>query len=170
VQRKVIGEDNAETLYTAQELAVLLSNQGKYSEAAEILQATLAARSRILGIVHPDTLETAARLEYVRSQMRGKQPTKREGKAAARLKTRISAAASHHKVEEVTSLLSPTALAEAERNALAAEEQLLAQLALEEAGALAASLGVARSGKDKANDKAKGKVPLKAKGKTEQRS
>jgi hypothetical protein len=102
--------------------------------------------------------------------MRGKQLTKREGKAAARLKTRISAAASCDKVEEVTSLLSPTALAEAEKNALAAEEQLLAQLALEEAGALAASLGVARSGKDKAKDKAQGKVPLKAKGKTKQRS
>ena len=105
-----------------------------------MLQAVLAARRRVLGSAHPDTLATVESLESVRSEMRAKQPTKKGAKAAAR-KERAAAAP-----------LSPTALAEAEARAGAAEAELLAMLELEEA-----VVG------DKSTGKAKGKAMGKAK-------
>jgi len=45
-----------------------LSGQGKYEEAEELLQAALAARRRVLGSAHPDTLATARILESMRSK------------------------------------------------------------------------------------------------------
>ena len=108
-----------------------------------MLQATLAARRRVLGSAHPDTLATAASLEEVRSELRDKQPTKKGAKAAAR-KERTAAAP-----------LSPTALAEAEARAGAAEAELLAMLEMEEAW-------VDGESKVKAKGKAKGKANGKA--------
>jgi hypothetical protein len=106
-----------------------------------MLQAALAALQRVLGSAHPDTLATAASLEFVRSEMRAKQPTKQSVKAAAR-KERAAAPP-----------LSPTALAEAEARAGAAEAELLAMLELEEVG----SGGESGSVKGKATHKAKHK-------------
>jgi hypothetical protein len=116
----------------------LLSRQGKYTEAEEMLLLVLAARRRVLGSAHPDTLAIAEFLEVVRSAMRATQPTKKGAKAAAR-KERAAAAP-----------LSPTALAEAEARAGAAEAELLAMLELEEAGVEGESKGTAKG-------KAKGK-------------
>ena len=124
---------------SASNLAMSLSDQGKYAEAEEMLQAVLAACRRVLGSAHADTLETAKKLEFVRSKMRAKQPTKKNVKAAAR-EERAAAA-----------MLSPTALAEAEAKAGAAEAELLAMLELEEAGVYGALKGKA---KGKANGKA----------------
>ena len=104
-----------------------------------MLQAALAARRRVLGSAHPNTLATAKSLESVRSKMRAKQPAKKGVKAAAR------------KERAVAAPLSPTALAEAEARAGAAEAELLAMLELEEAGADDAW------GSGRQNDKAKGK-------------
>ena len=104
-----------------------------------MLQAVLAARGRVLGSVHPKTLATAESLESVRSAMRATQPTKKGAKAAAR------------KECAATGTLSPTALAEAEARAGAAEAELLAMLELEDAG-------VDGEPKGKAKGKAKGKV------------
>ncbi len=95
----------------------------------------LAARRRVLGSAHPDTLATVELLESLRSvAMLGKQPTtgKKGAKTAAR-KERAAAAP-----------FSPTALAEAEARAGAAEAELLAMLELEEAGADGESKGKAK--------------------------
>jgi hypothetical protein len=121
----VLGEEHPDTLMSAGNLALSLWHQGKYAEAEEMLMAALEAQQRVLGSAHPDTLATANDLEFVRSEMRAKQPTKKGAKAAAR-KERPTAAP-----------LSPTALAEAEARAGAAEAELLAMLRLEEAGARA---------------------------------
>ena len=81
-----------------------------------MLQDTLAARKRVLGSAHPDTLDTADNLEFVRSQLRAMKPTKKS-KAAAR---------------KEDARLSPTALADAEARAAQAAAELLAMLELEE--------------------------------------
>ena len=107
----------------------------------------LAARRRVLGSAHPDTLATAESLESVRSEMRAEQPTKKGAKAAA------------HEERAAVAPLSPTALAEAEARAGAAEAELLTMLELEEAG------GVDGESKGKAQGKAQGKAHGKAKGK-----
>jgi hypothetical protein len=122
-------------------LALSLSDHGKHAEAEELLQAALAACRPVLGSAHPHTPAAAESLDFVRSKLRAKQPTKKGVEAAAR-KERAAAAP-----------LSPTALAEAEARAGAAEAELLAMLELGE-------LGV--DGKSKGNLKATGS---KAKGK-----
>jgi hypothetical protein len=104
-----------------------------------MLQAALAAQQRVLGSAHPDTLAFAESLQSVRAAMRAKQPAKKGVKAAAR-KQRAAAAP-----------LSAIALAEAEARAGAAEAELLAMLALDEAGADGESKG-------KALGQAKGKA------------
>ena len=93
------------------------------------------AQQRVLGSTHPDTLAT---LEFLRSEMRAKQPTKKGAKAAAR--------------KDLTAAVpfSPTALVEAEARAAAAEAELLAMLELEEVG----SAGASSSAKGKAKGKA----------------
>ncbi len=103
-----------------------------------MLQAALAARRRVLGNAHPDTLASAEDLESARSAMRATQPTKKGVKAAAR------------KERAAESPLSPTALVEAEVRAAAAEAELLAMLELEEVG----SAGASSSAKGKAKGKA----------------
>jgi hypothetical protein len=55
---------------------------------------TLHVASSVPGSAHPDTLATADRLELLRSEMRGKQPTKKGAKAAARKEPERAAAAS----------------------------------------------------------------------------
>ncbi len=82
-------------------------------------------------------------MEFVRSDMRATQLAKKGAKAAAR------------KERAAVTPLSPTALAEAEARAGAAEAELLAMLELEEAAADGESKGKARG---KAKGKAKGKA------------
>jgi hypothetical protein len=81
---------------------VSLAYLGKYEEAEEMLKAVLAARRRVLGSAHPDTLATVKSLESVRSAMRATQPAKKGVTKAAARKQRAAAAP-----------LSPTALMEA---------------------------------------------------------
>ena len=116
-----------------------LSRKGKHAEAEEMLRALLETCRHVLGSAHPKTLATAESLESVRSAMRAAQPTKKGPKAAAR-KECVAAAT-----------LSPTALAEAEARAGAAEAELPAMLELEEAG-------VDGESKGKTKGKAKGKA------------
>ena len=115
-----------------------LAHLGKYEAAEEMLQAVLAARGRLLGSAHPDTLYTAESLKSVRSHMRATQPAKKGAKAAAR------------KEHAAVTPLSAIALAEAEARAAAAEAELLAMLELEEDG----SAGTSSSAKGKAKGKA----------------
>ena len=146
VRRRVLGEEHPDTLRSAGNLATTLAHQAKFCEAEEVLQATLEAYRRMLGHAHPDTLETAQSLENVRSCMHAEQPTRTVPKAVVRRTERAA-----------TPALSPTALAEADRRARAAEAELLAMLDLEEPEA-----GVA-SGSAKGKAKAKGRAS-KAKG------
>ncbi len=76
-----------------------------------------------VGTANPDTLAAAESLEFVGSEVRASQSAKKGAKAAAR------------KERAAVTPLSPTALAEAEARAGAAEAELLAMLELEEAGA-----------------------------------
>ena len=104
-----------------------------------MFQATLTACQRVLGSAHPDTLDCAQRLnclKSVRSAMRAEPRTKRGGKATAR-KERAAAPS-----------LSPTALAEVEAQARAAEAELLAMLE-SEAGAAGSAKGSAKGKKGK---------------------
>ena len=142
----MFGEEHPETLTSAGNLASTLAHQAKFSEAEEMLQATLEADRRVLGDAHPRTLECAESLKNVRSAMCTEQPTRTAGKAAARRTERAA-----------TPSLSPTALVESETRARAAEAELLAMLDLEEPEAGAGS------GSGKGKGKAKGRAP-KAKG------
>jgi hypothetical protein len=112
-----------------------------------MLQATHQALQRVLGNAHPKTLAAAEALDLVQSQMRAKQPTKRGAKPPARRKECAAA-----------SLLSATALVEAEVKARAAEAELLAMLELEEAGVGDGSGSAKGSAKGKAKGKTKGKA------------
>ena len=138
MSRRVLGEEHPDTLTSASNLATFLACQSRYAEAEGVLQATLEARRRVLGNAHPDTLATAQSLEQVRSEMRAVQPTKTGSKAVAR---RIERAA--------TPALSPTAMAEAEVRAMAAELELLAMLDREEPEAGAAGRSGSAKGKAK---------------------
>ena len=147
-RRRVLGEEHPDTLTSANNLAYSLSGQGKHAEAVEMLQAAHQALQRVLGSAHLDTLDSVQALEFLRSQMHAKPPTKKGVKAAARME--LAAAAP----------LSPTALAEAELRAGAAEAELLAMLELEEAGVVGESKGKAKGTRGKAKGDAS-KRPLR---------
>ena len=55
-QRRALGDDNAETLVTANALANLYWYQEKYQEAEPLYQDIVRRRTRVLGPEHPDTL------------------------------------------------------------------------------------------------------------------
>ena len=71
----MLGVEHPETLSSAGNLAAVLSDQGKYIEAEQMLQPTLASLQRILGPAHPDTLLSARGLEIVRKHLRSTTPT-----------------------------------------------------------------------------------------------
>src|SRR2546421_2819715 len=53
---RVLGKVHPETLKTKNNLAEVLSNQGKYEEEEEIHRQGLTVSEKILGKEHPDTL------------------------------------------------------------------------------------------------------------------
>ena len=55
-QRRVAGEDNLETVATANALANVYWFQAKYPEAEALYQDVVQRRTRLLGEDHPDTL------------------------------------------------------------------------------------------------------------------
>ena len=102
-----------------------------------MFRVTLEARRRVLGSSHPHTLDTAKALESMRSAMRATPPSMRGSKATART-DRATAA-----------VLSAAAMAEAEARARAAEQELLAMLALDETGVSGSAKGKAKGQKGK---------------------
>ena len=60
--RRVLGDEHPETLTSAGNLALSLSEQGKHAEAERIHREVLGARRRVLGDEHPDTLTSANNL------------------------------------------------------------------------------------------------------------
>jgi serine/threonine protein kinase/tetratricopeptide (TPR) repeat protein len=55
-RKRVVGEDNPETLASANALANLYWYQGKYHEAEPLYRDVVERRTRVLGKDHPDTL------------------------------------------------------------------------------------------------------------------
>jgi tetratricopeptide (TPR) repeat protein len=56
LRRKNVGNEEASTLASMNEVGLALSNQGKYEEAEAIHRQTLALREKVLGKEHPGTL------------------------------------------------------------------------------------------------------------------
>jgi hypothetical protein len=88
--------------------ALTLSDQGKHEEAEEILHDVLAARRRVLGSAHPDTLSTVNCLESVHAkQTKPREPVRSKSK----------------REKSTVAPLSPTHLADAEARSRAAEAE-----------------------------------------------
>ena len=62
IQQRTLGEGHANTLDTATNLALLLSNTGQHAEAEALGRSTLAQANRTLGPDHPTSLEIARTL------------------------------------------------------------------------------------------------------------
>ena len=58
-RRRVLGEDQPDTLTSADNLAMILGRVGEHQAARELAEDTLARRRRVLGEDHPDTLTSA---------------------------------------------------------------------------------------------------------------
>lgn len=58
LQRRVLGQENPETLASMNLLGTTLLKQGRFSEAEALQRGTLSARTRVLGPEHPDTLNS----------------------------------------------------------------------------------------------------------------
>ncbi|RDW92542.1 hypothetical protein BP5796_01936 [Coleophoma crateriformis] len=56
IDKKVLGNENPQTLTSMNDLAYLFFRQGKYDEAEPIYRQTLQLRAKVLGDEHPDTL------------------------------------------------------------------------------------------------------------------
>ncbi|KAF8473485.1 hypothetical protein BDZ91DRAFT_714700 [Kalaharituber pfeilii] len=56
--REKLGADHPSTVDTINNIAVVYKQQGKYSQALELYQRTLAGREKSLGVDHPSTLDT----------------------------------------------------------------------------------------------------------------
>ena len=61
----VLGTEHPSTLGSMNDLALVLSSQGKYEEAEEMHGQALALRERVLGKEHPDTLTSVYCLAYL---------------------------------------------------------------------------------------------------------
>jgi len=72
-QRRVLGADHPDTLYSMHALARVVVSQGRRGEAGAIYRKTLEAQKRVLGADHPDTLGTLYDLAC-NDAMSGRQP------------------------------------------------------------------------------------------------
>ena len=70
VNERVLGAEHPDTLTTANNLALSLSDQGKYDEAEKMERKVLAVERRVLGAEHPSTLVTAGNLASSLSEPR----------------------------------------------------------------------------------------------------
>jgi Tetratricopeptide repeat len=61
-RRDRLGDDHVNTLAVAHYLAWVLGDMGRYAEARELDEDTLARRRRVRGDDHPDTLTSASNL------------------------------------------------------------------------------------------------------------
>ena len=62
VTNRLLGAEHPQTLTSANNLAMSLSNQGKYADAETIQREVLGVTKRVLGAEHPDTLTYANNL------------------------------------------------------------------------------------------------------------
>jgi hypothetical protein len=54
VRSRVLGDEHPDTMTSASNLASLLSDQGKYTDAERINREVLGAKRRVLGEEHPN--------------------------------------------------------------------------------------------------------------------
>ncbi|TKA68778.1 hypothetical protein B0A55_09572 [Friedmanniomyces simplex] len=73
-RRRVLGNENEETLAREAMLALVLQYQGKYEAAEEINRRALEGSEKVLGKEHPDTLTSVSNLASV-LQDQGKDET-----------------------------------------------------------------------------------------------
>ena len=67
LREKVLGQEHPDTLTSMNNLAMVLSSQGKYEEAEEMHRQTLELREKVLGKEHPYTLTSMNNLAVVLS-------------------------------------------------------------------------------------------------------
>jgi serine/threonine protein kinase/tetratricopeptide (TPR) repeat protein len=65
LRRNVLGMENPQTLETATNVGIVLSEQGKYAEAEALDSKTVEIQRRVLGPEHPDTLAGMNNLGWV---------------------------------------------------------------------------------------------------------
>jgi hypothetical protein len=65
---RLLGKEHEHTLWSASDLAWVLTDQMKYEEAEAIHRKTLKSRQRVLGREHEQTLNSASALGYVIAQ------------------------------------------------------------------------------------------------------
>lgn len=58
IERRTVGETNAVTLATVNNLAAVLAREAKYPEAEELYRKLVETKRRVLGAEHPSTLTT----------------------------------------------------------------------------------------------------------------
>ena len=68
ISETVLGKERPDTPASMNNLAVVLSRQGKYKEAEEMHRQVLASRETVLGMEHPDTLTSVYCLAYLLHQ------------------------------------------------------------------------------------------------------
>ena len=63
-RKKVLGQENAETLNSMAMLALVYKDEGRWKEAEEMDVQVMETRKRVLGQEHPDTLSSMANLAF----------------------------------------------------------------------------------------------------------
>ncbi len=63
--RRIVGEEDLDTLETMDALASLYDLSGRVHEATPLRLSVLDARERLLGPAHPETLTTALNMGYL---------------------------------------------------------------------------------------------------------
>lgn len=75
LSNEVLGACDSRTLASRFQLAVVLADQGKNSEAIPLFQSLLADSSKLLGVSHPDTTACRDRLKLAKRHRRNQSPT-----------------------------------------------------------------------------------------------
>ncbi len=65
IRRSTLGPNNADTLKSMYDLAAVLNEESRYSEAEKLARETMDTRRRALGANHPDTLNSMAQLGLI---------------------------------------------------------------------------------------------------------
>ena len=106
VQRRVLGQENPETLASMDLLGKTLVKQGRFAEAETLERATISARSRVLGPEHPDTLHSMIVLARVLSSEGKHAEADRLGHEAVNIERRVLGPEDHQTLILINNLVS----------------------------------------------------------------
>ena len=65
IQKRVMGPESSDALWTMNNLALAYQSQGRYDQAEQLHLRTLEIRRRVLGPTHPDTLASLYNLACI---------------------------------------------------------------------------------------------------------